>query len=185
MRLSRLLITAGLAATVILSGAATANAADVNADFAAQARSAGLATSQINTLQAKADEYLAEFGGRQVALNQIELDGATIRIALPGEAQPRKLSPALLDPHCDGGGADYRHFCAYRQTGFRGDHIDMYDCRSYRITWSGPGSWDNNQTMGTRARMYNSSGNLIFTTRPARSTDPNGNWTPVWSVRNC
>lgn len=184
MRLSRFLVAAGLAATIGVTGAATSSAATVNPDFAGQARSAGLAANQITTLQAKANEYLAELGGRQVALNRIELDGATIRIALPGEAQPRELSPAPLDANCDGG-ADYAHFCAYRQTGFRGDQIDMYTCGTYRIPWSGRGSWDNNQTSRRQARMYNSAGTLIYTTPRAHSSDLDGDWTPVWSVRNC
>ena len=49
------------------------------------------------------------------------------------------------------------------------------------------GSWWNNQTAGIRARMYNKSYTLVYTTPPAGdySYDPTGDWGPVWYVKAC
>jgi hypothetical protein len=33
--------------------------------------------------------------------------------------------------------------------------------------------------------MYNSNGTLIYTTPGAYSSDMSGDWTPVYSLRNC
>ncbi|MEU4806323.1 hypothetical protein [Actinosynnema sp. NPDC023587] len=177
-----------LSVVLCVAGVAAATATtDVDRKFAAQGTAVGLTADQIGTLQAEADGYLRELGGKQVALNRIELDGATIRIALPGEAQPRQIGPGALDANCDGGYADYRHFCAYRGKSFTGSHIDMYACRVHDIpeSWVGPGSWDNNQTKGTVAKMMNDAGKVIHRTLPARSWDPDGSWTPVDRMRNC
>src|SRR6185369_15918921 len=185
MRLRGIAGLAVLLATFDVTGVAAAEAgADVDQPFAAQGEAAGLTAA----LQAEADRYLREFGGNQVALNQIELTGATIRIAAPGEQQPRRLGTAAVrDANCDGGGADHHHFCAYRRSNFTGANIDMYACGVYDIpeSWVGPGSWVNNQSTGTRARMLNDAGSVVHTTPPARSRDANGNWTPVDRVWNC
>ncbi|MCP2167100.1 hypothetical protein [Goodfellowiella coeruleoviolacea] len=188
MSLKRLFVFAGLIAMVLTTGVSVASASPrVSPEFATQGRVAGLTATQINTLQAEVNEYLAELGGKQTALNRIELDGATIRVALPGEAQPRRLAHETLDANCDGGYADYHHFCTYRNEYYTGTHIDMYACGVYDIpeSWVGPGSWDNNQTAGTKACMMNDAGSVIFTTKPARSYDPTGNWNPVDRMRNC
>ncbi|MGC7094486.1 hypothetical protein ACPZ19_07475 [Amycolatopsis lurida] len=185
MRLRRFFTVAGLSALLVVGAHAVAGAAP--SEFAAQGKDAGLTSAQISTLQAEADTYLAELGGKQVALNQVELPGATIRIALPGEAAPRKLAVGALDVNCDGGYADYKHFCAYRGQNFTGTHIDMYACGVYDIpeSWVGPGSWDNNQTSGTVAKMMNDAGTVIYKTPGAWSWDTSGSWTPVDRMRNC
>jgi hypothetical protein len=177
-------LTAMFSITGVTAATATPG---VSSEFATQGQTAGLTATQINTLQAEADEYLTQLGGKQVSLNQVEIEGATIRIALPGEAQPRQLTAAeALDVNCDGGFADYRHFCAYRGQNFTGTHIDMYTCRVYDIpeSWVGPGSWDNNQTTGTVAEMMNDAGTVIFRTA-APDWDASGSWTPVDRMRNC
>lgn len=158
-----------------------------SAVFEAQGRAAGLSAAQINLLQAETTRYLRVLGGRQVALNKIDVDGkATAWIALPGEQHPRELSgdAGALDVNCDGS-ADHYHFCAYSGTYFTGSQIDMYACGTYSIPWSGNGSWDNDQSTGTQARMYGSAGTVIYTTPPAHSWDYSGDWTPVYKVRNC
>jgi len=156
--------------------------------FEAQARTAGLSAGQAASLQQKVDTYLATVGGTQVAPNRIQLVGATVYVAAPGEEHPRDLTgatEAMIDP-CAGRSAEPKHMCAYRSTGFTGDEVDMYACgRYYFSTWSGPGSWDNNQSTGTVARMYGPSGAWVYSTKPAHSWDSNGNWTPVHSIVNC
>lgn len=186
------LITALTGAFLALAAgtAGAAGTAPAHPDFTAQAVAAHLTKTQATALQAEADRYLTATGGTQVSPNTIDLNGrGKVYVAIPGEAQPRSFpsasgSPAAADP-CDGGGADYHHFCAYSRTYWSGSHIDMYTCGSYNIPWTGAGSWDNNQTVGTRARMYNPSGTLIYTTPPAHSYDANGDWTHVHTVRNC
>ncbi|MFF2079289.1 hypothetical protein ACFVXG_31610 [Kitasatospora sp. NPDC058162] len=187
-RITVLLSAALLAFFTALVGGGQATAAPGAAAFTAQARAAGLTTDQAASLQEKADSYLSTTGGTQVAPNRIQLDGATLYLTVPGEDHPRDLAGAgalAYDP-CAGGGADYKHMCAYRGTWYSGDEVDMYNCgRYYFSTWSGPGSWDNNQSTGTVARMYGPSGARVFSTDPAHSQDPNGNWSPVHSVVNC
>jgi Peptidase inhibitor family I36 len=80
---------------------------------------------------------------------------------------------------------DYGYFCAYSGTNFTGSVIKMYECKSYTIPWSGNGSWINNQSTGTKAKMYGAGGNLIYTTPGAYSSDSSGDWTSVYNVRNC
>ncbi|MEU5695240.1 hypothetical protein [Actinosynnema sp. NPDC020468] len=168
-----------LAVGLTTAGLAPADATPASG-FAAEGRAAGLSAAQIAAVQIEADGYLADLGGRQVALNRIELEGATITIAVPGGS---RLAP---DPNCDGG-IDPKHFCAYRKPGYTGTNIDMFACGVYDIpeSWVGPGSWFNNQTKGTVAEMLNDAGKVIHYTRPAPYGDPNGNWTPVDRVRNC
>lgn len=154
--------------------------------YAAQARRAGLTTPQAAALQKKVDGYLTHLGGKQVAPNVIDLGGkGSVFVALPGEAHPRDLANGALYDPCAGGGADPYYFCAYSGIDWTGTSIAMYTCKSYTIPYAGNGSWDNNQSTGTKARMYNPSGTLIYTTLGARSYDDVGNWTPVHTVRNC
>lgn len=187
-------ITVKLSAAVLalftaLLGGSPASASTSTASFVAQARAAGLTSGQANSLQNKVHQYLAAMGGKQVAPNRIQLDGATVYLTVPGEAHPRDLgsktgAAAYEDPCMVS--ANYGHMCAYRKTKYKGDEVDMYSCgRYYFSTWSGPGSWNNNQSTGTVAYMYGPSGAFVYKTPPAHSKDPAGDWTPVHSVVNC
>ncbi|MBT2506515.1 hypothetical protein J7I98_11520 [Streptomyces sp. ISL-98] len=169
---------------VLVAGLISANpaAAVAGPDFAAQARTAGLSAGQTEGLQARVDAFKERTGGVQTAPNKILLgSGAELTVVVPGETYARDLdAPVGTRAPCA-----YLRFCAYSGENFTGSQINMYTCRSYSIPWTGNGSWDNNQSSGTRARMYNGSGSLIYTTPGARSYDRSGNWTPVHSVRNC
>ncbi|UQA96665.1 hypothetical protein [Streptomyces halobius] len=187
------LLTAGLLllfGALMTAGPASAGQEATTAGFTAQARAAGLSASQADALQEKVKRYLDTMGGKQVAPDRIQLDGGMVYLTVPGEKNPRDLAAeAGAAPYynpCAGGGADYKHMCAYRSTNFSGDTVDMYTCKRYYFsTWGGRGSWDNNQTTGTVARMYNPSGSLIYRTPPAHSWDANGSWDPVRSIVNC
>jgi hypothetical protein len=123
---------------------ATAPAASVRADFAGQARAAGLTAKQAAALQGKADAYLAKLGKgvTQKTFNKIALPGADLYLTVPGEAQPRGVAAT----YCA-----YYYFCAYSGERQTGDSIHMYDCGVYNyIPWVSTGSWVNNQTRGTR-----------------------------------
>ncbi|MFF0449938.1 hypothetical protein ACFYT4_26600 [Streptomyces sp. NPDC004609] len=157
--------------------------------FTAQARAAGLTSAEATALQAEVDRYLTELGGTQTSPNTVDLGNqATLRVAIPGEKHPRDLSggKAAASPNCHPGGADFYFFCAYSGQDYTGSEIAMGACGLYNIpaAW-GWGSWDNNQTDGTEAIMYNSSSHIIFITQPAHSWDFSGDWGPVGKVRNC
>ncbi|WET77369.1 hypothetical protein P3102_25205 [Amycolatopsis sp. QT-25] len=106
---------------------------------------------------------------------------------MPDETSPREFGPspgiAKIPGPCDGGTA-YGHFCAYSGTFGSGSRIDLYRCDIYRIPWSSPGSWGNNQTNGTVALFLGNSGLPIDASRA-----PSGNhvydWTPVHDVIDC
>jgi hypothetical protein len=188
------LLAAGLPvllATVMAAVPASALAPEGQENFAKQGQTAGLSTAQITELQTTVDGYLGKLGGRQVALNQIDLNGdATIYVALSGEDHPRKLPSAFgvqaTDPDCTPR-ADFQHFCAYRLTNFGGDQIDFSRCGIYTLPWAGNGSWDNNLSGGARVRFYGSFSSVdpLFITPPAPSWDTSFDWTPVFAIRIC
>lgn len=182
----RTLLIAGvvaLFAVILTGGMASATVAADHTSFGAQGRAAGLTANQISTLQATADHYLATLGGRQVALNQIDLNGAVLSIALPGEAQPRALTSqsAAQSVH----GCAYLYFCAYSVSNFSGSRMDMKACTPHNMPWGSGGSWVNNQTPGTEAAFYRQDGSLIHHTPPAYSENPQADWLPVYTVVPC
>ncbi len=186
----------GIVALAVLAAVATpgaASASDARADragFVGQARAAGLSAAQAGGLQAKVDDYLAELAGRgtQVSPNQIDLKGAVLNVAVPGEARPRQLvaatSAAMMVRQCDFY-ADYEWFCAYQYERKSGDHIGMWACGTYRIPWYTTGSWENDQTPGTRPLLTFGDG-TTWQMPPAFSEQVTGvYWGTVWSIRNC
>ncbi|MGW0708294.1 hypothetical protein ACWD4G_20445 [Streptomyces sp. NPDC002643] len=63
--------------------------------------------------------------------------------------------------------------------------FDLYVCRTYSLSyWNGTGGYVNNQTTGTKAYFYNSSGTVIKTST-AFNSSTSYNWTPVWKIKNC
>jgi len=175
-------------ATTTATSASTST--NIGQDFAAQARAINLTGAQTTALNAEVERIQAKTGGTRVNLNTIALGGKnSVHVAVPGEAKPRDLSSvrgadaASYDP-CTGG-ADYGWFCAYDEPNFRGGYIEMYDCAEYYMPWGVTGSWDNNQTTGTKARMYDANSNLGYTTPGAHSTDDVASWAWVSWIRNC
>jgi hypothetical protein len=130
--------------------------------------------AQAQQLQARADFYLAKMGGVQVAPDRIDLGGATVHLLAPD-------SPAYA--------CAYRHMCAYHYINYAGegnDVIDMEKCgQRWYIPWVGRGSWINNQTPGTRARFYDTAGNLGWTSPGAYTSDPNCDWGWVGTILPC
>ncbi|MFJ4481391.1 hypothetical protein ACIP3D_03480 [Streptomyces longwoodensis] len=174
---------AGLSAVLALTGTATAEAAPVPAGgFAAQAEALGLTAAEAHTLQDRADAYLAEVGGTQVAANRIRMGaGAVLTLALPTTAGARQgVSPGTAAYTCG-----YGHFCAYSDPYRSGDVIDMYACASYKIPWFGDGSWENNQTRGTRAQFRDNQFIVRWTDRGAYDNDDVADWSWVHYVTNC
>ena len=176
--------------SVFLSLPATAGAATASRPgFVAQAEAAGLSPATATALQAKIDHYLTTLHGRgtQVSPNQIDLHGAVLNVAVPGESQPRQLVPTVTSSDACTPGADYGWFCAYSGENFTGDNIGMYDCGNYGIPWSSTGSWNNNQTTGTRPWLYWEDSSIAPWHMPAAWSDQTTgvDWWPVSSITNC
>lgn len=191
MRIRSFVVTAVAAATVLLGAATPASATTASATgqpFARQAVAAKLTPEQAKALRTKVDGYLKTFGGRQVSLNEIELDGGHLRVVVPGESQPRDLSSGsgsgILASPC-GGGLYTGWFCAYSGSSFTGDQLNWYNCVSYGMPWGTTGSWKNNQYMGTRARFYNGAGGIYQTTPGAYSYSSSYSWLPIYRIRPC
>ncbi len=165
----------------LIGASGTASAAGT-AGFADQAKKAGLSGSQAKELQTRVNDYLARTGGKQVAANRIELDGATLTLTLPGERKTRDLSSANAKfAECR-----YERFCMFRGESFTGDQLDLYYCKDHALSnWRGYGSWFNNQTPGTQARLKDRNRNVVTTTVGAPSYHPSYYWEPIWYVRPC
>ncbi|MFE5144126.1 hypothetical protein ACFRDV_42035 [Streptomyces fagopyri] len=132
---------------------------------------------------------MATTGGKQVALNKIDLNGqGNVLVAIPGEAHPRNLSTSSADEydHCTEGDVYSGYFCAYASPSYQGTEIQMFTCKAYAIPWVGNGSWINDQYPGTQARFYNNSGTKIFTTPVPFSWNTNySTWTNVHTIWPC
>ncbi|WP_328752825.1 hypothetical protein OHT57_45345 [Streptomyces sp. NBC_00285] len=183
-------LTGTLLAVMATTTASASVSTNLSQDFAAQARAINLTGAQTAALNAEVERIQAKMGGTRVNLNTIALGGKnSVHVAVPGEAEPRDLRSVLgadaasYDP-CTGG-ADYGWFCAYDEPNFRGGYIEMYTCDDYPMPWGVTGSWDNNQTRGTKARMYDGNWNLGYTTPGAHSSDDSASWAWVSWITNC
>lgn len=155
--------------------------------FVAQARAAGLTAAQAHGLQVKADKYLGAFGkeASQVGPDKIVFGGASLLLAVPGEAQPRGLSSSAdrqMAISCP-----YTYFCAYSAQWFTGDAFLLEQCgwNTY-IPWSTTGSWKNNQTSGTQPWLYFWDGQSPWHMPGAYAEQASGvGWFPVDSIVPC
>ncbi len=170
------LMTATVALAALTSTPALANdpqapadgSAPQRAELHAQAEANHLPPAQARSLQAQVDEVVARSGGTQVAINQVRWDGGDTLIPLPGEARARELGVAASAacPH----GCNYTQFCTYTHTNYTGMLDRMSSC-TWHVPHRNGGVWFqsyvNNQTRGTRARLYDYSRNLLSYTKPA------------------
>ncbi|MFI6055234.1 hypothetical protein ACIBCO_34745 [Streptomyces violascens] len=176
---------------MLAAGLGTAHASPGAEPFAQQARAAHLSTTQTTALKSEVNRYLKLTGGQQVALNKIVMPGrGEVLVALPGEAHPRSLGSgvAAAVDHCLGANAPLYDgwFCAYYSANFQGTEVQWYTCGTYDMNFTTHGgSWSNNQTRGRQARMYGKSGNLIYTTPGAYSSDASANWWSIWKIKPC
>ncbi|KUO01255.1 hypothetical protein AQJ84_02015 [Streptomyces resistomycificus] len=201
MRIPMLAVVTATAALLFGTGATAAtaapgsdttrvSAASAGQPFADQAAKAHLTKAQTTSLQAKVDRYVKRTGGKQVALNEIDLGGdATLMVALPGEKHPRDFasgdsSRAAFDP-CLQGQVHSGWFCAYSREGFNGDALRWYECGRRGMPWGDWGSWINDQTPGTRAIFFGADGSAYDATPAPYSSNSRYYWTPVWSIKNC
>ncbi|KOV96109.1 MULTISPECIES: hypothetical protein [unclassified Streptomyces] len=79
------------------------------------------------------------------------------------------------------------YFCGYKQANFEALAFTFKDCYLQEIPdgLNSGGSWYNNQSTGTKARMYDKNKRLIYTTPGAPSSDAHGDWGPVWYIDAC
>ncbi|MCQ4044982.1 peptidase inhibitor family I36 protein [Streptantibioticus rubrisoli] len=170
---------------VFAPSAHAASASPTAAHFEAQARNAGLTTAQATGLQRRVDTTVAQYGGKQVAANSVQLaSGGTLVVTVPGENSVRNPHTLQPDTACP-----YGDFCAYKGTDYTGYQFKMGACGTYELPgsgWGGSGSWINNQTQSwMTGLMYDHHMNFVYQTPPPPSSDPNGNWKPIWYINNC
>ncbi|MET8848495.1 hypothetical protein [Amycolatopsis sp. NPDC004625] len=181
--------TLAVALLAAMAVAAPVHAATQSDRFDVQMSSAHLTAAQRATLKAEVATYVTSTNGNQTAANVVAFAGGEVRIALPGEAYPRDFAlPEVVNPDpdpCLTGPVGSGYFCAYQGSSYAGTEYAWYHCGTYSIPFHHGGSWINDQSSGTVARMYNSSGKDIFNTPPAYSSDANADWWPVWQVKNC
>ncbi|MCC3776418.1 hypothetical protein [Streptomyces sp. UNOB3_S3] len=186
---------AALAAAVAFAGLSAAimptnSAADTRTAFADQAVRAGLTADQTAGLRQRVDAYVDATGGRRIALNKIEVKDGTILVAVPGETYARELN-GPLDRSATANAlvsCPYLYFCGWKGSNRSGDQWNISKCNVLQEIpdgWNSGGSWQNNQSRGTRAYMYNKNRDWIYTTPPAPYGPVNGDWGPVWYVEAC
>ncbi|MFJ6622038.1 hypothetical protein ACIQOW_31225 [Kitasatospora sp. NPDC091335] len=179
-------LTMALLALGTTAGTATAGTAGQDrAPFAAQARAAGLDGGRAAELQRQVDAELAATGGTQVGVNKIDLDGkGFMLLPLPGEKRARDLDggeAGILGDPC------YRGYaCFYQYENFEGPSFNLYDCGvRHAISWSGTGSWINNQPSKYRVKFYDVNGNLGWTSPGGPVSDAHAPWGWVYAVAAC
>ncbi|RSS52925.1 hypothetical protein [Streptomyces sp. WAC06614] len=160
---------AALVAGLTLTGSASASAESPQPSaHAAEARTAGLTAAEAGALQAEVDAVLArQPGTRQISANRLSMPGGTVTLPAPG---------ALGAPLACANG----HLCI---TDGQGRNYDYYHCGYYDFWGVGDGTFNNNQTWGTRARFYNENGSERWS-NVAKDTGT-ASWTPVFHIRPC
>ncbi|MCX5198586.1 hypothetical protein OOK31_32660 [Streptomyces sp. NBC_00249] len=163
------------ASTAAESQQSTASSASTSA-FTGQAIGAGLTGRQATQLQQRVDDVLAKDPqARQVSANKLTTAGGTLVLAAPGQTDTRDLAAPGTALACANG-----HLCI---TDGRGNNYDYYRCGYYDFYGIGDGTFNNNQTSGTRARFYNENGTERWS-NVAKSTGT-ASWTPVFHIRPC
>ncbi|MFF4172183.1 hypothetical protein [Streptomyces sp. NPDC001744] len=165
-----------IAGSVLSAHASTASPTDQRAVYAEQARAAGLSGARAGELQRRVDAVLAqEPRARQISANRLATAGGTVTVAVPGLPGARDLASPDRAVSCADG-----HLCIVDGRGYT---YDYYRCGYYDFTGVGDGTFNNNQTPGTRARFYNQNGSERWS-NVAKSTGT-ASWTPVFHIRPC
>jgi hypothetical protein len=77
------------------------------------------------------------------------------------------------------------YFCGYAGRNYTHLAFKFKDCYLQQIAARTGGSWYNNQSADTRAKMYDANKRHVFTTPGAPYGDPNGDWTGIRYIRAC
>jgi hypothetical protein len=183
-------VVLALGAAIVVAAAPAQAMTGLSARFAAQQSALGLSQAQARTLQVNISHDLAVLGGTQVSINEVDFSGGYIVEPLPGR------DPAEALARFDGDGASdvaipasgtcfVGDFCVWSGVNRTGAFLAKYLCSPFSIPWVSDGSWLNNQTGGAKARFYNGSGTLIFTTPAPVSSDNSYDWSLVFTVDPC
>lgn len=110
---------------------------------------------------------MAQRGGTQVAPNKVDHHGYSVTFT----------TAAAAAPSCQ-----YKYLCVYNPG--NNTVYTFYSCGYYDTYYLyGAGSYTNNQTTGTVARFYNSSNQVIVSSRAFQQG--NINLSPVYHIRPC
>ncbi|WP_121014428.1 hypothetical protein [Streptomyces sp. 3211.6] len=171
--LAMMTATAALVAGPVLSAHASASPQSA---FSEQARAAGLTAAQAAGLQRRADAILAsDPRARQISANKLAIAGGELVLKAPGQTETRDLAAPGQALACASG-----HLCI--RDG-QGSNYDYYYCGYYDFNGIGDGTFNNNQSTGTRARFYNQNGSERWS-NVAKDTGT-ASWTPVYHIRPC
>ncbi|WP_055568647.1 hypothetical protein [Streptomyces atriruber] len=77
------------------------------------------------------------------------------------------------------------YFCGYAGANYTRLAFKFKDCYLQQIAARTGGSWYNNQSSGTKAKMYNANKQLVYTTPGAPYGDPSGNWAGIRYIDAC
>ncbi|MEU8825733.1 hypothetical protein [Streptomyces sp. NPDC048636] len=103
---------------------------------------------------------------------------ATASAASPGSGARAAAAPSSCPKY---------YFCGYKDANYGRLAFKFKDCYLQEIPdgLNSGGSWYNNQSNGTKAKMYDKNKHLIYTTPGAPYGNAHGNWAPVWYVDAC
>jgi Peptidase inhibitor family I36 len=190
MRFNKILGAATLAVAIAVAGSAHAvgtAATATDLPFGEQARTLGLSDTQAGELQEKVTTYLDRLGGKQVAINEIDLDhGGFVLVTLPGETYARDLdNPSVRDlSDCRAG-----YLCAFSGNNFTGTVVGISSCATHLDSRGGTqGSYANKLSSGTRGTFVikdGSGGVRRSFTPPAPSQSSTWNWSNTHAVWAC
>ncbi|MFF9090335.1 hypothetical protein ACF1BE_28820 [Streptomyces sp. NPDC014991] len=77
------------------------------------------------------------------------------------------------------------YFCGYAGANYTSPAFKFTDCYMQPIAARTGGSWYNNQSTGTKAKMYDINKKLVYTTPGAPYGDPHGDWTGIRYIDAC
>ncbi|MCX5376714.1 hypothetical protein [Streptomyces sp. NBC_00091] len=171
--LAMMTATAALIAGPVLTAEASTSP---QTTFSQQTRAAGLTAAQAAQLQQRVDTVLAtDAQARQVSANKLTIAGGDLVLRAPGQRETRDLAAPDAALACANG-----HLCIKDGTG---STYDYYYCGYYDFSGVGDGTFNNNQSSGTRARFYNQNGSERWS-NVAKDTGTAA-WSPVYHIRPC
>jgi hypothetical protein len=172
----------------VAAGAASASVPSTQQSFAAQARGYGLSSAQISTLQQEVNTYIAQHGGKQIAINEVAFKGGSTVFAVPGQKYASPVTSAIPDTG-PGEICPVGAFCTFASANFEGSESEYYECNTwFDNNWNG--SWKNDQTSGLEATLaiYNTDVHKYGTYVTCAAYCNDANWTSdvlIYEVDPC
>ena len=134
--MKKIALAALVTSTALLAPAGvSAAAADASpSPYAAQAHSLGLTPAERRSMQARVDQEIRSHGGKQTAVNEVQNDGVTTVLTLPGENIARPLSKDISTPKAwrpTAHRCEYLYFCWYDGRSYTGNMHKSKTCGIY------------------------------------------------------